>query len=324
MAASGAITFGRYLTEQYLPQVRDNLSPETYRNHASRVNRRIIVDLGHVQLAKLTALHLDRAYRQWRKDGLAASTVRAHHMIISAALTQGYKWGMVPRSVAPLATLPPVEQREPTLPSLEQIAELVRLAKESDPVLSAAVMLAALTGCRRGELCGLRWSDVDRDRMVLHVRRAAKRAEGGEKLIGPTKTHATRRLSVDDVTLAVFDEHRARAYEWAGAAGVKTGDDGFVLTWDPSGATPANPDVVTTKFARLTDKAGCPQVRFHDLRHAVATTLLAEGTDVATVAMRLGHASPVTTMRVYAHVLEAHDRKAAGVMGALLASTKAE
>ena len=82
--------------------------------------------------------------------------------------------------------------------------------------------------------------------------------------------------------------------------------------------------MITTKFARLTEKAGCPQVRFHDLRHAVATTLLAEGTDVATVAMRLGHASPVTTMRVYAHVLEAHDRKAAGVMGALLASTKAE
>jgi hypothetical protein len=139
VAASGAITFGRYLTEQYLPQVRDNLSPETYRNHASRVNRRIIADLGHVQLAKLTALHLDRAYRQWRKDGLAASTVRAQHMIISAALTQAYQWGMVPRSVAPLATLPPVEQREPTLPSLEQIAELVRLAKESAPAIGASM-----------------------------------------------------------------------------------------------------------------------------------------------------------------------------------------
>ena len=157
----------------------------------------------------------------------------------------------------------------------------------------------------------------------LDVRRT-KRAQGGEKLIGPTKTHATRRLSIDDVTLAVIDEHRARAVEWAAAAELEIVDDGFVLTWDPSGATPANPDVVTTKFARLTEKAGCPEVRFRDLRHAVATTLLAEGTDVATVATRLGHASPVTTMRVYAHVLEVHDRKAAGVMGALLTSTKAE
>jgi len=165
---------------------------------------------------------------------------------------------------------------------------------------------------------------VDQARMVLNVRRATKRAQGGEKIIGPTKTHATRRLSIDDVTLAVIYEHRARAVEWAAAAEAEIDDDGFVLTWDPPGAAPANPDVVTTKFARLTEKAGCPQVRFHDLRHAVATTLLAEGTDVATVAMRLGHASPVTTMRVYAHVLEVHDRKAAGVMGALLASTTAE
>jgi integrase len=100
--------------------------------------------------------------------------------------------------------------------------------------------------------------------------------------------------------------------------------NGYVLTWDPTAATPANPDVVTTKFARLTEKAGCPWVRFHDLRLAVATTLLAKGTDVATVAMRLGHASPVTTMRVYAHVLEAHDRNAAALMGSLLAATKAE
>lgn len=84
-------------------------------------------------------------------------------------------------------------------------------------------------------------------------------------------------------------------------------------------------------LAALSDTAWMPlyrqarvgEVRFHNLRHAAATTLLAEGTDVATVAGRLGHASPVTTMRVYAHVLEARDRKAAGVMGALLTAKNA-
>ena len=223
-----------------------------------------------------------------------------------------------------LASLPATEQREPTLPTLEQIADLVEHTRQTDPVLSAAIMLAALTGCRRGELCGLKWGDVDRERMVLNIRRAAKRADGGEKLIGPTKTHAARRLSIDKLTLGVLDEHNGRMIGWANTAGVYMDGNGYVLTWDPSAATPANPDVLTTKFARLTEKAGCPRVRFHDLRHAVATTLLANGTDVATVAMRLGHASPVTTMRVYAHVLEAHDRNAAALMGSLLAATKAE
>jgi hypothetical protein len=180
--------------------------------------------------------------------------VRAHHLIISSALTQAYKWGLIQRSVAPLATLPMVEQRDPTLPTLDQIALLVRLTKDSDPVLSAAIMLAALTGCRRGELCGLRWGDVDEARMVLNVRRAAKRAQGGEKIIGPTKTHKTRRLSIDDVTVAVINEHRARAVEWAAAAEVEVDDDGFVLTWDPSGAAPANPDVITTKRAVISTR----------------------------------------------------------------------
>jgi integrase len=67
VAASGTITFGRYLTEEYLPHVKDNLSPGTDRNHSSRVNGRVIGDLGHVQLGKLTARHLDGAYRKWRK-----------------------------------------------------------------------------------------------------------------------------------------------------------------------------------------------------------------------------------------------------------------
>jgi integrase len=300
------------------------LSPETYRDHLSRINGRVIRDLGHVQMTKLTAHHLDEAYRKWRHEGLAASTVRAHHMIISSALAQSYKWGLVPRSVAPLASLPATQQREPTLPTLEQIAQLVELTHETDPVLSAAITLAALTGCRRGELCGLRWGHVDRHRMVLNIRRAAKRADGGEKLIGPPKNHAARRLSIDELALGVLDEHKARIIGWAEIAAVDMDRNGYVLTWDPTAATPANPDVVTTKFARLTEKAGCPWVRFHDLRLAVATTLLAKGTDVATVAMRLGHASPVTTMRVYAHVLEAHDRNAAALMGSLLAATKAE
>jgi integrase len=161
-------------------------------------------------MTKLTAHHLDEAYRKWRHEGLAASTVRAHHMIISSALAQSYKWGLVPRSVAPLASLPATQQREPTLPTLEQIAQLVELTHETDPVLSAAITLAALTGCRRGELCGLRWGDVDRHRMVLDIRRAAKRADGGEKLIGPPKNHAARRLSIDELALGVLDEHKAR------------------------------------------------------------------------------------------------------------------
>ena len=322
-ARSGPLTFGSFLTDRYLPHVKANLGPETYRNHLSKASKRLIPDLGRVRMDKLTAAHLDAAYIKWRQDGLKASTVKAHHLVVSSALSQAVKWQLLPRSVAPLATLPRAEPRQHTTPTIDQIRRLVAASAQRDPVLSVAIMIAALTGARRGELLGLRWSDVDRDGMTLAIGRAVKRSLGGDHLVGPTKTHTTRRLSIDEATLAVLDAHRAQCEEWAATGRVNLLGDSYMVTWDPSGQTPGSPDVLTGKFARLAASAGFPDVRFHDLRHAVATSLLAGGFDPAVVAGRLGHSSPLVTMRVYAHALESRDRQAAGVMGSLLASTNA-
>jgi integrase len=239
-------------------------------------------------------------------------------LIVSSALSQAVKWQLIPRSVAPLATLPKTEPRALSLPTIEEISRLVEACAESDPVLSAAIILATLTGARRGELLALRWSDIDRQKLTLTIGRSVTRGAGGERLIGATKTYTVRRLSIDKSTLLVLDAHRTACEATAADGGLELGDQAFVLTWDPSGQTAANPEVLTSRFARLTKQVGCPQVRFHDLRHAVATTLLAQGYDLGVVAGRLGHSSPIVTLRVYTHALEMRDRQAAGVMGGLL------
>jgi len=208
-----------------------------------------------------------------------------------------------------------------TVPSVETVRMLVTTAEKHDPVLSAAIMLAALTGCRRGELLGLRWSDVDRDKMVLQVQRSIKREEFGRALrAGPTKTHQDRKVARDPVMLAVIDTHRQRAERWAADAGVTIVADGYVLTEDPTGQTPMAPDTLTHRFSRLVAHMGVGSVRFHDLRHSVATTLLGAGYDLAIVAGRLGHRDPTVTLRVYSHALQQGDRQAAITLGALLAS----
>jgi len=187
-------------------------------------------------------------------------------------------------------------------------------------VLSAAIMLAALTGCRRGELLGLRWSDVERDQMVLQVQRSIKREEFGRVLrAGPTKTHQERKVALDPVMLAVIDTHRHRAEGWAADAGVTIAADGYMLTEDPTGETPMAPDTLTHRFSRLAARTGVGSIRFHDIRHSVATTLLGAGYDLAVVAGRLGHRDPTVTLRVYAHALQQRDRQAAITLGALLA-----
>jgi integrase len=159
--------------------------------------------------------------------------------------------------------------------------------------------------------------------MVLHVERSVKREEEGRGLrVGPTKTHQNRRVSLDPVTLAVIDTHRQRAEGWAVDAGVAVRADGYMLTEDPTGRKPMAPDTVTHRFSRLVLRAGVGPLRFHDLRHSVATALLDAGYDLAVVAGRLGHRDPTITLRVYAHALEQRDRQAANTLGALFAPSR--
>jgi integrase len=156
--------------------------------------------------------------------------------------------------------------------------------------------------------------------MLVRVERSIKRGEKKrELLVGPTKTHQDRRISLDPVTLAVLDTHRLRAEGWAADARVTLCDDGYVLTEDPTGRTPLAPDALTHRFSRLTQSLGLGSIRFHDLRHAVASTLLAAGYDLAVVAGRLGHRDPAITLRVYAHALQERDRQAAATLGELMA-----
>ncbi len=319
-ALVGSTVLSEYL-ERWLDHARAHRQPDTVRNYAVRC-RRIGSELGRIRLDKLQAHHVDDAYRRWLADGMAPVTVRAHHAVLSAALSQAVKWGLVPRSIAPLVTLPPLPSRRMRVPDADTVRQLVEASAESDPVLSAAIMLAALTGCRRGELLGLQWSDVDRDAQVLQVERAVKREETGRRLrVGPTKTHQARRVSLDPVALAVLDAHRRRASGWAADARVALAEDGFVLTEDPTGTHPMAPDTLTHRFTRLVAKQGLDPIRFHDLRHSVATNLLAAGYDLAIVAGRLGHRDPTITLRVYAHALADRDRQAAHALGTLMGPT---
>lgn len=273
-------------------------------------------------LDKLRAQQLDELYRRWLADSMTPATIKSYHAVLSAALGQAVRWGLVGQSIARLATLPTVEPRRMTVPAVDKVRLLVKEAEDKDPLLSAAIMLGALTGCRRGELMGLRWSDVDRDRMLLDIARSVKREEVGRTLrVGPTKTHQARRISLDPVMLGVIDTHLRRAQAWAAAAKVALDADGFILTEDPTGLTPLVPDTVTHRFSRLATRLGPPSVRFHDLRHSVASTLLGAGYDLAVVADRLGHRDPGITLRVYAPAPEQRDRQAAITLGALLDPT---
>lgn len=178
-------------------------------------------------------------------------------------------------------------------------------------------MLAAATGARRSELLALHWSDIDEASARMTISRALVNGPNG-LVVKDTKTHGVRRVALDPKTAEVLAEHRRRAEKASNACDVVMARDAYVFSHEPDSSAPWRPDSTTRAFRLLVKRAGTPGVRLHDLRHYVATRLLAAGVDVRTVAGRLGHRNASTTLNVYAHFVQDADVEAAAVLARLL------
>ena len=314
-------TFGQLLDRWLEECERMDLSPTTLRTYRAQIKQTIRPRLGKVKLHQLTARHLDALYGVMKDAGASPKTVRNHHAIISSALHQGVRWGWVRNNVAERARPPRVAQRRVHAPAVEVVRDVIEEAERRDPRLAPLLMLAALTGMRRGELCALRWSDVDLELGILEVSRSVVVVVGGlaEKT---TKTDRSRKVSLDPVGIALLTAHRAHVEQWITEAGSELEPDAFVFSPSVRAATPFRPDNVTSFFIRVRDAVGAPDVRLHDLRHFTATQLIGAGMDVRTVADFLGHSDPSLTLRVYSHAIEERNKAAAAIMGQVLSAQK--
>lgn len=186
---------------------------------------------------------------------------------------------------------------------------LIERAEEKDPELATLLFVAATTGCRRGELSGLRWSDVDLEKGVLLVRRSVSDIPGPVE-IRSTKTGHIRKMALGSATLAVLEILRERTAEHCAALGVKLEPDAYLWSSSPDGLSPLRPGGVTPRFIALRNDLGLTHIRLHHFRHFAATVMLAGGVDVGTVAGRLGNSRPTLTVQTYAHVMDVTDRRA--------------
>jgi integrase len=171
-----------------------------------------------------------------------------------------------------------------------------------------------VTGLRRAELLGLRWSDVDLATGTLTVARNVV-VVGGRLIEKDTKTHRMRRIALDPETVEVLIEHRERWYERARTLELEPTDEAYLFSYDPANARPCDPSGVTHRYARMCAGIGIDS-HLHALRHYSATELLMAGVDLRTVAGRLGHGGGgTTTLRVYAAWVGESDRRAAEILG---------
>ena len=316
------MTFIEYLDVwlEGLPQT--DMKARTISDYRNETRRYIKPHLGDVKLTKLTPLNLERLYRTLMAEGgrngrpLSPKTVLRVHRMIRKAIGVAERKGILQRNVARLADKPSIAQLDTERPAWNPDELRIFLAAAEGDELFALYRLAALTGMRRGELCGLRWEDVDFTGQTVRVRKALAMINGTPSVATPKSRRSRRVIDIDDRTTQILQEHRERQLEAAEFVGAGWYETGYVFTTVIG--TPQHPDNVSKRFVALVRSVEVKYLTLHGLRHTHATHLLSMGKNPRMVSERLGHADVAFTLQVYGHVLPGHQREAAEAAAGLI------
>ena len=302
-------TVGSWLEVWMENYAKIKLRPSTFKTSQGFLKNHIKPQIGSIPLADLTSLDLQRFYKHLldggrvdrieakkKPKGLAPKTVRNIHQMIGSAYNLAMEQKLVSKNPTQGCALPKVEHKEMKTLTADQLSAFFQEARDSG--VYELYYLDLATGLRRGELLGLKWTDVDLDRGVLKIQRAISR-QNGKVVEAPLKTknaYRTLPLSADAISVLKMQKCKVNSSEWVFPS--------------PTGG-PMSPDSVLHMLQRVLKRAGLPRIRFHDLRHTFATLALENGMDVKTLSAMLGHVSAVTTLDIYTHITGDMQRAAA-------------
>jgi integrase len=308
-----------FLQNEWLPSLASRLRPSTIALHTINAETYLIPSVGYLKLQALSPAHLNKLYgalgETGRKDGsgLGPAAVKNVHKTIRRALADALKWGLVARNVADLAE--PPRQIAPQIETWTSDDLRTFLEGASEDRHYAAWLLAASTGMRRGEILGLKWSDVDLTRGRLTIRRALVLAKNIPTWSEPKTPRSRRSVPLTQDVTAALKTHKAAQAQERLKAGAAYDDQGLVFCNEDG--TLLRPDTFRKRFRKLVVDAGVPPLKLHGLRHTWATIALQVGIHPKVVSEILGHSSISITLDTYSHVIPALEEDAAERVSAL-------
>jgi integrase len=286
----------RWLEEVHKPTIKLN----SYIRYRSILDKHILPALGHISLQKLAPHQVQSLYTQKLKEGLKASSVHLIHALLHKALSNAVRWGLVPRNVCDMVTVPRTSKPEIHPLTAKEAQKLLETAKGHQ--LEAMLTVALTTGMRLGELTGLKWSDIDFEHKNLQIRRTVTYRGGYGFIVSEPKTTRSKRKIVLPIPLIeVLKRHRTNQKEIRLRTGPAWQENDIVFS--NTCGNFSDPAKVRKLFLRLLKDADLHRVRFHDLRHSAATILLVMGIHPKVVQELLGHSTIAITMDTYSHVL---------------------
>jgi integrase len=309
------ISVGAYLERWLNNSARLRVAERTFLDYTSHVTRYLSPVIGHRKLAQLQPAEIQRVYSDMLQRGLSPRTVRYVHSTLRSALQQAVLWGEIPRNPASLVQLPRNERKEQAVLAAAEINRLIEASRGTR--WSCLWILLAMSGLRPGEALGLKWTDLDGDR--LRIQRSLVRVRGSWSLKKPKTDRSRRSVVLPKALLRELKEYRARQAAEKLAAGSRYGNLGLIFA-NKEGAPLDYRTTARRYFRPLLKAAGLPEIRPYDLRHSHATLMLGGGVHPKIVSERLGHSSTVMTMDVYSHVLPNMQQAAVEQLEALLAN----
>jgi integrase len=296
----GKVTLASYLDTWLKNDIIPTKEQGTITGYSGNIRNHIKPVLGHILLKELTYDHV----QEWinaRAKIRSPRTVQYMRDVLRAALNDARRRGLVQQNVAELVRVPKQTKEDINPWSKEETRTFLEAIKGHR--LYALYLVCVALGPRRGEVLGLRWQDVDFQRGTISIMHSLERARSGLRL-KETKTKGSKRtIILPKLIASALRAHRARQLEERMRAGSNWIGDEWNTVFATDLGRPIEPDNMGRAFDSLQRKVPVPRIRFHDLRHTAATTMLTNGVHVKTVSEMLGHSSIRITLDTYGHVL---------------------
>ena len=303
----------RWLTEYKAGTVR----PGTLEGYRRYIEYYIKPQLGDKQISLLSQQDIQRMYRRLKTEGrihehpemghqLSDSMVRHIHSTLHAALKDAVQAHVIPRNPTEGTTAPKPNYKPKRILTRAELDAFLAVV-EQDEVWRDFFHTELMTGLRRGEICGLQWSDFDGNAGTLKVCRTLHSQRKGEYTVGETKTNqGMRTIILPHSVTDILRRRKADAIsQWIFPDPVKPED-------------PVDPNAAYRHMKTLLQRAGLPSIRFHDLRHTFATHALTSGVDAKTLSGILGHTNASFTLDTYTHVTSDMQKQACGIVGGFM------
>lgn len=303
------------LLDKWKTNYMQDLADTTQYGYANIINNHLVPFLGSKQVKQIQISDVENYYSHLRDiKKLEANTIHRHHALLKMVLDYGIRLQYITNNTADLAHLPKIKHKEAKFYSAEQLKKVLVLVKDTN--LELAIVLAGMLGLRRGEIAGLRWSDVDfinRELHILNVRTSA----GSLKLDKEPKTESSKRkLYLIDYVYEVLLKHKEKQLIQKEKLGSFYNDNDYVLVKDDG--APPRVNGVSDQFLLFLKTHSLPHIRLHDLRHTFASILHDNGISLKDISTALGHTDIGITSKIYTHIMDKTHKKAVSAMNDIM------